>query len=110
MKNEIINIYKKDNNRNINKFNSNKRKKNNNEIWINKNIEIFKVDNAEENNNENQLNHNVIIVYEDGIDQNVEINYKDDEMSNEYNYEKETKMINQGINPYNNCKINNMKI
>ena len=110
LKNEIINIYKRDNNRNINQINSNKRKNNDNEIWINKNTEIFKVDNAEENNNENQLSHNVIIEYEDGIDQNVEINYKDDEMSNEYNYEKETKMINQGINTYNNCKINNMKI
>ena len=46
-------------------------------------------------------------------------------MSNEYNYEKETEIINQGIIPYNtmspsvkssktkykiNCKINNMKI
>ena len=90
LKNEIINIYRKDNNRNINQFNSNERKNYDNEIWINKNTEILKVDNAEENNNENQLSHDVIIEYEDGIDQNVEIIYEDDDMSNEYNYEKET--------------------
>ena len=104
--NEKIN---NDNNININQFSSNEKINNNNkEKALNKNSEIIKLN--EENNNENQLSHDVIIEYEDGIDQNVVINYEEDDMSSEYNYEKETEMINQGINPYNNCKINNMKI
>ena len=72
-----------------------------------KNINIKnKIDNTEEKKNEEQLSHEVIIEYEDGIDQNVEINYEEDDMSNEYNFEKENELINQGINPYNNNEIN----
>ena len=61
----------------------------------------------EENKNENKLTHEVIIEYEDGIDQNVEINYEANDISNDYNFEKETELINQGINPYNNKGIYN---
>ena len=71
---------------------------------------IIEKNGENKNENENQLSHEVIIEYEDGIDQNVEINYEADDMSNEYNYEKETELINQGINPYNNNKINKKDI
>ena len=56
------------------------------------------------------MSHDVIIEYEDGIEQNVEINYEEDDMSNEYNYEKENELISQGINPYNNNEINIMSM
>ena len=53
------------------------------------------------NKNISRLGHDVVIEYEDGIDQNVEINYEEDDLANEYDYEKENEMINQGLNPYN---------
>ena len=60
-----------------------------------------KINNVKNKNNEQQLSHDVIIEYEDGIDQNVEINYEDD-LANDYDYEKENEMIMHGLNPYNN--------
>ena len=62
--------------------------------------------NSKEEENENQLNHDVIIEYDSGIDQNAEINYEEDDISDQYNYEKENELINKGINPYTN-DINN---
>ena len=58
---------------------------------------------------EEQLSHDIVIEYEDGIDQNVEINYEEDDMANEYDYEKENEMINQGLNPYKMNEIQNEK-
>ena len=94
-----------------NNENNNENNLKDNDSNINNN---FNVNNNQENKltngneNENQLSHDVIIEYEDGIDQNVEINYEEDDMSNEYNYEKENELINKGINPYNN-EINELK-
>ena len=67
------------------------------------------IDNFEKN--EDQLSHDVVIEYEDGIDQNVEINYEEDDLANEYDYEKEKEMINKGLNPYNseNNRFNTKK-
>ena len=59
------------------------------------------IENLEKLNNEEQLSHDVVIEYEDGIDQNAEINYEEDDLTDEYDYEKENEMINQGLNPYN---------
>ena len=75
----------------------------------NKNIGILnthdnirkEIENLEKLNNEEQLSHDVVIEYEDGIDQNAEINYEEDDLTDEYDYEKENEMINQGLNPYN---------
>ena len=78
-------------------------------IYNNKNVIKISNKNIENNKNESKLSHEVVIEYEDGIDQNVEINYEDDDMSNEYNYEKENEMIKKGINPYNNKNINTNK-
>ena len=61
---------------------------------------------SKEEENENQLTHDVIIEYDSGIDQNAEINYEEDDISDQYNYEKENELINKGINPYTN-DINN---
>ena len=61
---------------------------------------------SKEEENENQLTHDVIIEYDSGIDQNAEINYEEDDKSDQYNYEKENELINKGINPYTN-DINN---
>ena len=61
---------------------------------------------TKEEENENQLTHDVIIEYDSGIDQNAEINYEEDDISDQYNYEKENELINKGINPYTN-DINN---
>ena len=65
------------------------------------------IDNFEKN--EDQLSHDVVIEYEDGIDQNVEINYEEDDLANEYDYEKEKEMINKGLNPYNSENNQNNK-
>ena len=59
------------------------------------------IENLEKLNNEEQLSHDVVIEYEDGIDQNAEINYEGDDLTDEYDYEKENEMIDQGLNPYN---------
>ena len=59
------------------------------------------IENLEKLNNEEQLSHDVVIEYEDGIDQNAEINYEEDDLTDEYDYDKENEMINQGLNPYN---------
>ena len=67
-----------------------KRKTNKNNIIKSNNLE-----------NEGHLSHDVVIEYEDGIDQNAEINYEDDDLTDEYDYEKENEMIKQGLNPYN---------
>ena len=61
---------------------------------------------SKEEENENQLTHDIIIEYDSGIDQNAEINYEEDDISDQYNYEKENELINKGINPYTN-DINN---
>ena len=61
---------------------------------------------TKEEENENQLTHDVIIEYDSGIDQNAEINYEEEDISDQYNYEKEKELINKGINPYTN-DINN---
>ena len=75
-----------------------KRKKLNNR---NNNVKTTNSNDKNKNNNEDQLSHDVVIEYEDGIDQNVEINYEEDDLANEYDYEKENEMIKQGLNPYN---------
>ena len=75
------------------------RNKNMNARITNPNDIIKKID------NEDQLSHDVVIEYEDGIDQNVEINYEEDDLANEYDYEKENEMINRGLNPYNSENI-----
>ena len=75
-----------------------KRKKLNNR---NNNAKATNPNDKNKNNNEDQLSHDVVIEYEDGIDQNVEINYEEDDLANEYDYEKENEMIKQGLNPYN---------
>ena len=62
---------------------------------------IIKRNKLKNKDNEEHLSHDVVIEYEDGIDQNAEINYEDD-LANEYDYEKENEMIKQGLNPYNN--------
>ena len=74
---------------------------------------MFEINSNDKNNNEDQLSHDVVIEYEDGIDQNVEINYEEDDLANEYDYEKENEMIKQGLNPYNSennqCRLNPKK-
>ena len=125
--NNIYILSKINNNNNDKELNTSKKLKNN----INENLKIIEDENENEkentnlnnlNNiiinknigndeeNKNELSHEVIIEYEDGIDQNVEINYEEDDMSNEYNFEKENELINQGINPYNNNEIRNINI
>lgn len=87
-----------------NKNSSSKQKKirNKNMGTLNTHDNIRKeIENLEKLNNEEQLSHDVVIEYEDGIDQNAEINYEEDDLTDEYDYEKENEMINQGINPYN---------
>ena len=37
----------------------------------------------------------------------MEINYEEDDIANEYDYEKENEMIKKGLNPYNNNELNN---
>ena len=70
-------------------------------IFKNKRKKLKKNINVKNKDNEEQLSHDVVIEYEDGIDQNVEINYEDD-LVNDYDYEKEKEMIMKGLNPYNN--------
>ena len=69
------------------------------------------INNNKNGENEEQLSHDVVIEYEDGIDQNVEINYEEDDLAKEDDYEKENEMINQGLNPYknDNSQLNNKK-
>ena len=71
---------------------------------INKNIKIRrdKTNKDKKEDNEEQFSHDIVIEYEDGIEQNVEINYEEDDITNEYNYEKENEMIKKGLNPYKN--------
>ena len=79
-----------------------KKVKNKNSGNVNTHDNIRKeIENLEKLNNEEQLSHDVVIEYEDGIDQNAEINYEEDDLTDEYDYEKENEMINQGLNPYN---------
>jgi hypothetical protein len=87
-----------------NKNSSSKKKKirNKNMGTLNTHDNIRKeIENLEKLNNEEQLSHDVVIEYEDGIDQNAEINYEEDDLTDEYDYDKENEMINQGLNPYN---------
>ena len=79
---------------------------NDNKDKKNKRKKIIKNRNKKDENEE-QLSHDVVIEYEDGIDQNVEINYEEDDIANEYDYEKENEMIKKGLNPYNNNELNN---
>ncbi len=80
----------------------------------NRNNNVKTTNSNDKNNNEEQLSHEVVIEYEDGIDQNVEINYEEDDLVNEYDYEKENEMIKQGLNPYNSennqYRLNQKKI
>ena len=80
----------------------------------NNNVKTTNSNDKNKNNNEDQLSHDVVIEYEDGIDQNVEINYEEDDLANEYDYEKENEMIKQGLNPYNSennqYRLNQKKI
>ena len=68
------------------------------------------IENLEKNiGNEDRLSHDVVIEYEDGIDQNAEINYEEDDLNNDYDYEKTNEMINQGLNPYSGKNISNQQ-
>ena len=85
---------------------NNKENKNEYKIPLNEKLKTSNNPNIIKNNSErilnkdnNQLNHDIIIEYEDGIDKNVEINYEED-INNQYNYEKENELIEKGINPY----------
>ena len=75
---------------------------------IKKNKFQKKKNKKKDDENEEQLSHDVVIEYEDGIDQNAEINYEDD-LANDYDYEKEKEMISQGLNPYKNYGSQNIK-
>ena len=100
-KNDVFEIEQKSENSDEEIYNyENKGEKNKQKKKITKNRN--KNSNSKKDDNEEQLSHDVVIEYEDGIDQNVEINYEEDDLANEYDYEKENEMIKQGLNPYSN--------
>ena len=90
-----------ENNHMNNKNNKNEYKIPLNEKWKASNNQNIIKNNSDRilNKDNNLLNHDIIIEYEDGIDKNVEINYEED-INNQYNYEKENELIEKGINPY----------
>ena len=110
-KNDVLEIEQNSENSDEGIYDNEKQEKKKQKIKILKNRNQKNNIKKEKEENEEQLSHDVVIEYEDGIDQNVEINYEEDDLANEYDYEKENEMINQGINPYNNdnTQLNNKK-
>ena len=99
-KNDVFEIEHKSDNSDEGLYDNDKDKKKNQKRKVVKNRN--KNNNPKKDEKEEQLSHDVVIEYEDGIDQNVEINYEEDDLANEYDYEKENEMISQGLNPYSN--------